>query len=141
MAGSNRSAINGWINRTGERPLGAMQSVFPSGATAVIYRPSRSVTTSGKGNTRCWKLCFERRIAPVIEPMMGWTGGEDTLPQLELRFPSAESAIAYARRQGIDFVVRGRNSSAPVPCTSASSSSPNHSLHTCSPGEVSTLIA
>jgi hypothetical protein len=63
--------------------------------------------TSGLGNTRQWKLRFERRSAPFIEPRMGWTGGEDTLCQVELTFPSAEAAMAYARRQGLTFVVHG----------------------------------
>jgi hypothetical protein len=63
--------------------------------------------TSGLRNTRQWKLRFERRTAPFIEPLMGWTGGEDTLCQVELTFPSAETAIAYARRQGLTFVVYG----------------------------------
>lgn len=37
---------------------------------------------------------------------MGWTGGRDPLPQLELTFPTLEAAIAYARRQGLSYVVR-----------------------------------
>lgn len=83
------------------------QRAFPPDATAIIYRPARSAMTSGKANTRRWKLCFERRSAPFIEPLMGWTGGTDTLSQVELDFPSAEAAIAYAKRQGLDFVVQG----------------------------------
>jgi len=38
---------------------------------------------------------------------MGWTGNDDTLSQVELAFPSVEAAVAYARRQGVNFVVRG----------------------------------
>jgi hypothetical protein len=38
---------------------------------------------------------------------MGWTGGEDTLAQIELTFRSDEEAIAYARRQGLEFVLHG----------------------------------
>lgn len=38
---------------------------------------------------------------------MGWTEGDDTLTQVELSFPSAESAVAYARRQGLRYSVRG----------------------------------
>jgi hypothetical protein len=82
-------------------------SSLPSDAVAVIYRSARSAMTSGFRNTRQWKLRFERRTAPFIEPLMGWTGGEDTLCQVELTFPSAEAAIAYARRQGLTFVVHG----------------------------------
>lgn len=63
--------------------------------------------TSGKANTRRWELRFEQRAGPFIEPLMGWTGGTDALSRVELDFPSAEAAIAYAKRQGINFVVQG----------------------------------
>lgn len=83
------------------------QRAFPPDTTAIIYRPARSAMTSGKANTRHWKLRFEQRTAPFIEPLMGWIGGTDTLSQVELDFPTAEAAIAYAKRQGIHFVVQG----------------------------------
>jgi hypothetical protein len=37
---------------------------------------------------------------------MGWTGGADTLAQLELTFPTLAAAVGYARRQGLRYVVR-----------------------------------
>ncbi|MBN8956349.1 MAG: ETC complex I subunit [Rhizobiales bacterium] len=80
---------------------------FPCDAHAVIYRPARSAMTCGKARTREWKLRFERRTPPFIEPLMGWTGGDDTLVQVELSFPSMESAVAYARRQGLTYTVHG----------------------------------
>jgi hypothetical protein len=80
---------------------------FPAGATAVIYRPARSAMTSGMAGTRDWKLRFERRTPPFIEPLKGWTGGDDTLPQIELTFPTLESAVAYATRQGLSYIVQG----------------------------------
>jgi hypothetical protein len=92
-----------------ERPtpnLGA--SVFPAGAVARIYRPARSAMTSGRARTKRWLLRFDRRTPPFIEPLMGWTGGDDTLTQIELRFPTLEAAVAYARRQGLAYVVDGR---------------------------------
>ena len=87
-------------------PLPA-RSLFPDDAHAVIYRPARAATTSGQARTREWKLRFERRTAPLVEPLMGWTGGDDPLAQIELSFPSAESAMAYARRQGLQYTVHG----------------------------------
>jgi hypothetical protein len=63
--------------------------------------------TSGTARTRDWKLRFERQIPPFIEPLMGWTGGDDTLPQIELTFPTVESAVAYATRQGLSYTVQG----------------------------------
>ena len=37
---------------------------------------------------------------------MGHTGSRDTLTQVELSFPTLESAIGYAERQGLRYVVR-----------------------------------
>jgi hypothetical protein len=88
-------------------PLSLAPQPFPKNAHAVIYRPARSAMTSGKARTREWKLRFDRRTPPVIESLMGWTAADDTLPQVELSFPSAEAAIAYARRQGLQYTVQG----------------------------------
>lgn len=91
---------------TPKTPL-TVSSVFPDDAVVVIYRPARSAMTSGKANTRHWKLRFERRTPPFIEPLMGWTGGDDPLTQVELTFPTRESAVAHAERQGLTFIVHG----------------------------------
>ncbi len=101
------SARERWRERVGVPQVSLTPSTFPPDAIAVIYRPARSAMTSGRANTRSWKLRFERRSPPFIEPLMGWTGGDDTLTQVELTFPTAEAAIAYARRQGLTFVVHG----------------------------------
>jgi hypothetical protein len=45
---------------------------------------------------------------PFIEPLMGWTGGDDTLTQVELTFPTREAAVAYAQRQGLAYIVEER---------------------------------
>lgn len=83
------------------------RSVFPQDAEAVIYKPAPSSMTSGRAHLHQWKLRFERRSPPYIEPLMGWTAGGDTLDQVELCFPTAEAAIAYARRQGLRYTVQG----------------------------------
>ncbi|WP_247497336.1 ETC complex I subunit [Bradyrhizobium sp. 149] len=82
------------------------KSVFPEDARAVIYKPAPSAMTSGRAHAQQWKLRFERRSPAYIEPLMGWTGGDDTLAQVELSFPAMESAIAYARRQGLQYTVQ-----------------------------------
>jgi hypothetical protein len=92
------------------------QRTFPPDTTAIIFQPARSAMTSGKANTRRWKLRFEQRAAPFIEPLMGWTGATDTLSQVELDFPSAEAAVAYAKRQGLNFIVQGLAEAAQTQC-------------------------
>lgn len=76
------------------------------GAVARIYRPSRSVATSGTARTRRWLLVFEPRFAPFVDPLMGWTGSRDTLTQVELSFPTLDAAVSYAERQGLRYVVQ-----------------------------------
>jgi len=93
-------------------PLAMGRSLFPEDAVARIDKASRSVTTSGKARTKGWRLTLERRTAPVIEPLMGWTGGDDTLTQVELDFPTRESAIRYAERQGLRYTVRSADGAA-----------------------------
>jgi ETC complex I subunit conserved region len=79
-----------------------MASTLPADAVAVIYRMARSEMTSGTANNGNWKLRFERRSPPLVEPLLGWTGGND-----EMTFLSAQAAIAYARRHGLKFVLQG----------------------------------
>ncbi len=81
-------------------------SCIPPDAIAVIRRPARSVMTSGKRRTQ-WALNFERRTPPFVEPLMGWTGGDDTMVQVGLSFPTRADAIAFAERQGLSHRVEG----------------------------------
>jgi len=88
-------------------PLLMGRSVFPDDAVACIYQPTRSPTTAGRARTKGWRLRFEPRSASYIEPLMGWTGSDDTLKQVELTFPTLEAALRYAERQGLAYEVMG----------------------------------
>ncbi|WP_338040731.1 NADH dehydrogenase ubiquinone Fe-S protein 4 [Nitratireductor luteus] len=61
--------------------------------------------TSARVATRPWRLVFERRTPPFIEHLMGYTGGDDTLTQIVLQFPTLEEAIGYAEREKLDYAV------------------------------------
>jgi hypothetical protein len=104
-----KSAQERWNDRVGAPRLPLTSSVFPQDALAIIYKPTRSAMTSGTARSRQWKLRFARRSAPFIEPLMGWTGGDDPLVHVELSFPSAAAAVAYARRQGLNFELQGKD--------------------------------
>lgn len=86
---------------------------FPIGTTARIFRRSRSVVSSAAADAKAWRLRFRGPGKRFIEPLMGWTGSTDPLNGLELRFPTLESAIRYARGQGLDFMVDGDRGFAP----------------------------
>jgi ETC complex I subunit conserved region len=113
FGGSITSAAVSLIHQSPGRTVASSGSIFPDGAHAIIYRPCRSATTSGTRRTREWKLRFERQNAPFIEPLMGWTGGDDPFATVELSFPSLESAISNARRQGLKYTVQGASKRTP----------------------------
>ena len=50
--------------------------------------------TSAPMDPKPWRLAFERRNPPFIDPLMGWTGSRDPLSQLELTFPTLEDAVS-----------------------------------------------
>lgn len=81
-------------------------SVFPKGATAIILRPEPSPMSSGRAHCDGWRLVFERHSAPYLEPLMGWTSDDDPLAQVDLKFPTLTSAIRYAERQGLQYIVQ-----------------------------------
>lgn len=77
------------------------------GAEALIARRERLVTTAGGAYAHNWVLRFERRTPPEIEPLMGWTGGDDTLAsQVELMFDTLGEAVGYAERQGLSYRIQ-----------------------------------
>ena len=53
-----------------------------------IYRPARTPTQSGWAKSRRWIVEFEPLSPPAPDPLMGWIGSDDTLQQVQLRFPS-----------------------------------------------------
>lgn len=102
---ADRDTMSSWPSNGGPTVAPIGRSLFPRDAVAHIYRPARSAMTSGMARTRTWRLEFEPRSAPFIEPLMGWTSGDDTLRQVQLEFPTLNSAINYAERQGVAYVV------------------------------------
>jgi hypothetical protein len=127
MLQETKSIHQCWTERDGAPRAALTRSVFPEDAMAVICKPARSAMTSGKARTRDWKLRFEPRSCPFIEPLMGWTGSDDTLAQVELTFPSAAAAVAYARRQGLRYLLQGADDSDTRPGSNAKAANTNSS--------------
>src|ERR1700730_7893468 len=127
MLQETKSAQECWRERDGAPRRALTRSVFPDDALAMIYKPARSAMTSGNARTRDWKLRFEPRSRPLIEPLMGWTGSDDTLAQVELTFPSAAAAVAYARRQGLRYLLQGADDPDTRPGSNAKAANTNSS--------------
>ncbi|MFC0590823.1 ETC complex I subunit [Novosphingobium aquiterrae] len=69
---------------------------------ARIYQRPKNAMQSGKARTGDWILDFVPAEARRADPLMGWSGSGDTQSQVQLTFPSAEEAKAYAEKYGID---------------------------------------
>jgi len=74
--------------------------------SAHIFQPARNAMQSGKGKSDLWILQFDAETPRTSDPLMGWTSSSDTKQQIKMRFKSKEDAIAYAKREGIAFVVQ-----------------------------------
>ena len=72
-----------------------------------IYRPAKSAAQSGRGKTHEWLLEPELLTPREPEPIMGWASAADTLGELSdrMRFPLKEDAVAFAVRQGWDYIL------------------------------------
>ena len=72
---------------------------------AKIYQPAKSTMQSGNANSRFWVLEFENRADRKIEPLMGWTSVDSTDQQVRITFESKAAAVAYAKRENIEYKV------------------------------------
>ncbi len=79
-------------------------------AQARIYRPAATPTQSGRKRMQPWILEFHSQSRRHRDPLMGWTGFDDTRSsQVRLRFTSREEAVAYAKRAELSYDVQESN--------------------------------
>ncbi len=71
-------------------------------AKAKIYKPAKNAMQSGKSKTD-WVLEFKPESKKVVDNLMGWQGSGDMKQEVKLKFDSKESAVNYARKNGLDF--------------------------------------
>ena len=69
---------------------------------AKIYKPTKTAMQSGKRNEKNWFLEFDT-LSTGISPLMGWESSIDTNSEIILNFSSKENAIAYAKKNQIDY--------------------------------------
>jgi hypothetical protein len=70
--------------------------------TARIYQRPKNAMQSGKARTDDWVLEFVPAEARKADPLMGWSGSGDTQVQVQLSFPSLDTARAYAAKKHIE---------------------------------------
>lgn len=77
-----------------------------------IYKPARNAMQSG-ARSKGWVLEFPPADKRKLDPLMGWTSTDDTQAQVRLRFASRAEAEAYAKANGLDYIVTEPKSRAP----------------------------
>lgn len=70
---------------------------------ARIFQKSKSATQSGRANADQWTLLFEPKTSERIDTLMGWSGSNDMDKEVNITFPTMESAISFAERHGLSF--------------------------------------
>ena len=73
---------------------------------ARIFKPTKNAMQSGMRRCKKWKFEYAPEQARDIDPLMGWTGSSDMNSQIRLTFDTKQEAVAYAERNGIDYVVQ-----------------------------------
>lgn len=73
-----------------------------------IFRPTKSaMQVTSLSSEKEWTIEYEQTSPSYTEPLMGWTGCDDTKRQIvgHLRFPSKERAIAFAEKNNFTYEV------------------------------------
>ncbi len=70
---------------------------------ARIYQPPKNAMQSGFAATHQWVLEFAPSSPRRPDPLMGWIGSGDTQAQVRLHFDTCDEAVAYAKKQGLDY--------------------------------------
>lgn len=72
---------------------------------ARLYQRPKSAMQSGRARTGEWLLEIERDEPQRADPLTGWAGSGATETQVQLRFPTREAALAYAKAEGLEVQI------------------------------------
>ena len=81
---------------------------------ARIFKIGKTATQSGTARAEHWILEFDSNESKKIEPLMGWTGSNNTQSQVKLTFENKDAAAAYAERHGLVYTVMESHSRKPI---------------------------
>ena len=72
---------------------------------ARIFKTGKTAMQSGTARAGHWVLEFDSSESKKIDPLMGWTGSNNTQSQVKLTFDNKEAAAAYAEKHGFVYTV------------------------------------
>ena len=75
----------------------------------VIYKPTKSAMQSGLATNKFWILKYVSYSKTNLDPLMGWSGSDDTSKQIILKFNSKKEAIDYADLHSLKYRILNNN--------------------------------
>ncbi len=70
-----------------------------------IYPIIKNAGQSGRAGAGHWRLQVMGNRGSKPNSIIGWSGGNDTLSQVDLHFPDKETAINAAKKLGLPYHV------------------------------------
>ena len=70
-----------------------------------IYQPTKTAMQSGRSKLGLWVLEYAPAAAKRADPLMGWIGSKDTSGQVKMRFKTLDDAVAFAKKNDLDYSV------------------------------------
>ena len=70
---------------------------------ARLFQRPKNAMQSGTAHVGEWVLQFESSRPKRTDPLMGWSGGAETVEQVTLTFPDLDAAKRYAEKNGIAY--------------------------------------
>lgn len=113
IADDSPAEVIAFPKRDQRRKDAGRNTVPDTAPLALIHRPARSAMTSGpRGKT--WRLDLQATRPQWLDPLTGWTAGDDPARQVSLTFTTKEAALDFAERQGWRAIVLPENRRRPV---------------------------
>merc|ERR1711953_1391705 len=69
-----------------------------------IYKPAKNAMQSGTAGIKRWKIEFDNQQR-WENNLMGWASSADPVSNLLMDFATKEDAVAFAERNGYDYVL------------------------------------
>ena len=82
---------------------------MPASIDVIILKPTKSAMQSGVATNKFWVLKYVNKSKTNLDPLMGWSGSDDTSKQINLKFDTKEEAIDYAELNSLTYRVLKSN--------------------------------
>lgn len=85
-------------------PISGVPSEALKKNVAIIQKPAKNVMQQGSANMKGFALKYPNDIT-WENPLMGWISGANSLKDVEIRFPTKESAEFFAKKNGWKLLI------------------------------------